>query len=58
LVLNFNFLKEVNYELQLIKDGSDYNHFHRKKLKFKKDDIVKVDCHVHGRFVAMIKKNK
>ena len=56
LVLHFNFLKEGNYELQLIKDGIDDKSFSSEKIKIKKGDTVKVDCLARGGFAGVIKK--
>ncbi|MBV4358728.1 glycoside hydrolase family 97 protein [Pinibacter aurantiacus] len=58
LVLNVNFLKDGNYELQLIKDGHDDKSFLSEKIKVKKGDTIKVECLARGGFAGVIKKMK
>lgn len=56
MLLNFNFLKNENYELELIKDGKDDKSFSSQRIKVRKDDVLKVKCLAQGGFVGIIKK--
>jgi len=58
LSLRFDFLDQGNYNLKLIKDGSDDKHFSSEILKVKKGDIVKVKCLARGGFVGVVSKYK
>ncbi len=55
LEINFNFLGKGNYNLQLIKDGSDAKSFSYESLRVKKGDTIKVECLTRGGFVAILK---
>lgn len=58
LLLKFDFLDQGNYNLKLIKDGSDDKNFSSEILKVKKGDIVKVKCLARGGFVGVVSKRK
>lgn len=55
LTLNFDFLDNGNYELQLITDGKDDKSLDSKILKVKKGETIKIDCLPRGGFVGVIK---
>ena len=54
LEINFNFLDEANYNLQLIKDGNDDKSFSYESVNVKKGDSIKVDCLPRGGFAGIL----
>ncbi|WET01796.1 glycoside hydrolase family 97 protein [Flavobacterium sp. YJ01] len=55
LTLNFDFLDNGNYELQLITDGKDSKSLDSKILKVKKGETIKIDCLSRGGFAGVLK---
>lgn len=58
LELNFGFLGNGNFNLQLIKDLDDDKSFSYDMVKVKKGDTLKVDCLPRGGFVGILKNEK
>ncbi|HAB53520.1 MAG TPA: alpha-glucosidase [Ignavibacteriales bacterium] len=58
LEINFGFLGNGNFNLQLIKDGDDDKSFAYDMVKVKKGDTLKVDCLPRGGFVGILKNEK
>jgi hypothetical protein len=54
LEINFNFLGEGIYQLQLIKDGKDDKSFSYDLVMIKKGKTIKVDCLPRGGFVGIL----
>ena len=54
LQMKFDFLKEENYSLQIIKDGNDDKSFSYESIKIKKGDTVKIDCLPRGGFAGIL----
>jgi hypothetical protein len=55
LNVNFDFLGDGNFNLQLIKDGDDDKSFTTETLVVKKGDIVSLKCLPRGGFVGILK---
>lgn len=55
LQLNFDFLDENNYSLQIIKDGKDDKSFSFETIKIKKGDTLKIECLPRGGFAGVLK---
>jgi hypothetical protein len=53
--VDFDFLGEGNFNLELIKDGKDEKSFAIEVLKVKKGDILNIDCLPRGGFVGTLK---
>jgi hypothetical protein len=55
LNVNFGFLDEGNFNLQLIKDGVDDKSFANESVKVKRGDVINVKCLPRGGFVGILK---
>jgi hypothetical protein len=55
LNVNFDFLGEGNYNLQLIKDGDDAKSFAKESVKVKRGDVISLKCLPRGGFVGVLK---
>jgi len=56
LEMNFDFLDEGNYRLQLMKDGNNDKSFSYDSIKVKKGNTINVSCLPRGGFVGVILK--
>ena len=54
LDINFDFLEKGNYNLNIIKDGSNDRSFSYESIKVKKGNIVKIGCLPQGGFVGFL----
>lgn len=55
LIVNFDFLADGNYDLELITDGKDDKSLDSKTLKVKKGETIKVNCLPRGGFAGVLK---
>jgi hypothetical protein len=55
LTIDFKFLDNGDYNLEVIKDGTDDKSFEFEAMKIKKGDFVKVKCLPRGGFVGLVK---
>jgi len=55
LILNFDFLGDGDFHLQLIKDGKDEKSFSSETIKINKGDTLTVDCLPRGGFVGVVR---
>jgi len=58
LTVNFDFIAKNNYNLKLIKDGTDDKSFAVEAIKVKKGDVLNIDCLPRGGFVGILEIGK